>query len=543
MKASGVKGPLGEPVRRDHRRGQEAARVWLALVLAAPCLWADSGLPLPGSIASAMATIQSAHSSHPTDLHLALESDSALRAEYVGAHLELASSAASVDGPQIAAFYRDLVGDASSVAGHVYFERARVYDPVASPTMAFIRERALHTYLDAGPATPGHLAEVADRAGFSGRRRDILVGFGILVMDNSRLSGDQVEIIHELLSLLPAGKHDTRVIGAVDLLGAFPAEIEWWDFFGGRGGAINIFSAAPGLNYSNQFPADVSPGRADLFAIALAHELSHIVDAFAARPGQIPPRGLELVGRAGCEPLNYLRSTLPDCFFANAPVEFFASIGNEWFADSAKVLELALVRWQAGFREPLNQFLYFADRMSLGPETFFYLNDQHGRFRRTAIPVDRDSQGRVQAVVVSGLEYQFALDLAGNVTGYTTRVAPCSRDAETACLLGGRFEVKVAWRTSEQAGRAQVMSFSGARTESDQSAFYSFFDPANFEMGVKVLDGCALNAKFWVFVSGLTNQEFSVSVRDTQSNLTRLYSNPLGRYPTTVGDTSALDCP
>lgn len=119
---------------------------------------------------------------------------------------------------------------------------------------------------------------------------------------------------------------------------------------------------------------------------------------------------------------------------------------------------------------------------------------------------------------------------------------PCVRDAQTACLLGGRFEVKVQWTTSTDTGAAQVMSFGPERTESNESVFFYFFNPANFEMGVKVLDGCGLGGNFWIFVSGLTNQGYTVTVRDTQTGRVKTYSNPLGLYPTTVGDTSAMPC-
>ncbi|MCZ7652162.1 MAG: trypsin-like peptidase domain-containing protein [Thermoanaerobaculia bacterium] len=121
---------------------------------------------------------------------------------------------------------------------------------------------------------------------------------------------------------------------------------------------------------------------------------------------------------------------------------------------------------------------------------------------------------------------------------------PCVRDATTACLLGGRFEVKVGWQTGVDAGTASVMSFGGQRAESDESVFWFFFDAANFEMGVKVLDACipALGNRFWVFVSGLTNQGFTVTVRDTETGALRVYANPLGLYPQTVGDTDAFPC-
>ena len=121
---------------------------------------------------------------------------------------------------------------------------------------------------------------------------------------------------------------------------------------------------------------------------------------------------------------------------------------------------------------------------------------------------------------------------------------PCLRDARTACLLGGRFEVRVAWTTETGSGDAQVMGFGGARAESDQSAFFTFFDPANFEMGVKMVDACVpqFGNRFWIFVSGLTNQAFAVAVRDSATGRLRTYANPLGTYPQTVGDTDGLPC-
>ena len=124
-------------------------------------------------------------------------------------------------------------------------------------------------------------------------------------------------------------------------------------------------------------------------------------------------------------------------------------------------------------------------------------------------------------------------------------VGPCTRGPQTACLLGGRFEVEVDWISDGGAtGEAKVMAFGGARTESDQSVFFYFFDdqPANFEMGVKVLDGCGINGRFWIFVSGLTNRGFTVRVRDSATGRSRSYTNPLGTYPQTVGDTDALPC-
>jgi hypothetical protein len=58
----------------------------------------------------------------------------------------------------------------------------------------------------------------------------------------------------------------------------------------------------------------------------------------------------------------------------------------------------------------------------------------------------------------------------------------CTADAATACLQSGRFEVKVDWQTASASGAGQVMSFGGQRTENEESVFWWFFSPTNFEI-------------------------------------------------------------
>ena len=119
----------------------------------------------------------------------------------------------------------------------------------------------------------------------------------------------------------------------------------------------------------------------------------------------------------------------------------------------------------------------------------------------------------------------------------------CIRDADTACLLGSRFEVEVGFESAAASGPAQVMGFNGQRAENEQTAFFTFFSGTNFEMGVKVLDACAAFGKYWVFVSGLTDVGWNVRVRDTQSAApAKVYTNPIGTLSTTFADTNAFNC-
>jgi hypothetical protein len=118
----------------------------------------------------------------------------------------------------------------------------------------------------------------------------------------------------------------------------------------------------------------------------------------------------------------------------------------------------------------------------------------------------------------------------------------CVRDAGTACLQKGRFEVKVDWKTASGSGPGQVMAFGGQRTENDESVFWWFFSPTNFELGVKVLDACSIGSKLWVFLSGLTNQGWTVHVKDNLTGETKTYTNPVGRLSLSTADTAAFNC-
>jgi hypothetical protein len=135
-----------------------------------------------------------------------------------------------------------------------------------------------------------------------------------------------------------------------------------------------------------------------------------------------------------------------------------------------------------------------------------------------------------------------ALRDLGWVLQQTTPSGACSSSAQVACLHGGRFEVKVHWETASSSGEAQVMSFDGRAAQNSDSVFWTFFGPTNFELGVKVLDACVFG-KYWVFTSGLTDQGWTVTIRDTQTGLTRTYSNTVGHLSATVADTSSFSCP
>jgi hypothetical protein len=141
-------------------------------------------------------------------------------------------------------------------------------------------------------------------------------------------------------------------------------------------------------------------------------------------------------------------------------------------------------------------------------------------------------------------DYEFRV-LADNAFAAPVPSSACLRGDQQSCLHAARFEVQVDWRTDDDDGKARVMEFGGQRTENDESVFWWFFGPQNFEMGVKLLEACVpfLGNKYWVFISGLTDQGWTVRVRDTYTDATRTYVNPIGQLSETFADTAAFDCP
>ena len=75
------------------------------------------------------------------------------------------------------------------------------------------------------------------------------------------------------------------------------------------------------------------------------------------------------------------------------------------------------------------------------------------------------------------------------------------------------------------------------------SGYFWFFNAANIELVVKVLQACSVNQHFWVFAGGLTNVEVVMTVTDTHTGVQKIYANPLGTAFVPLQDTGAFSCP
>jgi hypothetical protein len=125
-------------------------------------------------------------------------------------------------------------------------------------------------------------------------------------------------------------------------------------------------------------------------------------------------------------------------------------------------------------------------------------------------------------------------DMTFAVSGQETSTGGnCQPTATSLCLAQGRFRVEVEYRTSQGAGDGRAVPLTG------DTGYFTFFDAANVEIVLKVLDGRALNGHFWVFYGALSDVEYTVRVEDTQTGTVKTYFNPQGNLAS-VGDSAAL---
>ena len=114
-------------------------------------------------------------------------------------------------------------------------------------------------------------------------------------------------------------------------------------------------------------------------------------------------------------------------------------------------------------------------------------------------------------------------------------VAPCVANATTLCLNGGRFKVTAHWEAVKlgTSGEGQAGSIT-----TDTGTFW-FFTSNNIELVIKVVDGRAVNGKYWVFYGALSNIKYTITVTDTQSGIVKTYVSQQDTQAS-IADTSAF---
>ncbi len=112
----------------------------------------------------------------------------------------------------------------------------------------------------------------------------------------------------------------------------------------------------------------------------------------------------------------------------------------------------------------------------------------------------------------------------------------CAAGAETLCLQDSRYAVTVEWLTAGGESGAGSVVHAGT----NDSGLFTFFNRENWEILIKVLDGCALNGHVWVYGASTTDLGYTIRVTDTVTGVAKEYRNEPGLPAPAITDATAF---
>ncbi len=117
----------------------------------------------------------------------------------------------------------------------------------------------------------------------------------------------------------------------------------------------------------------------------------------------------------------------------------------------------------------------------------------------------------------------------------------CVPDRTTRCLRDSRYQVRAEWWTAAAAAEGEEpVPARVVRLGTNDSGVFQFFGRENWEVLIKVLDGCAINGHVWVFGASATDLGLAVEVTDTVTGATRRYAKEPGPAASAIADNRAF---
>lgn len=131
----------------------------------------------------------------------------------------------------------------------------------------------------------------------------------------------------------------------------------------------------------------------------------------------------------------------------------------------------------------------------------------------------------------------------GGLGALTFPVSPgCGASTATSLCVNDRHVVTARWRTDPPGGTLHNAQLAPLATA--ESGLFWFFSATNWEVMVKVLNGCGLNDRWWVFSAATTNVFYRLEVLDVRAGANKVYFNYPGPPAPAVTDVDALaTCP
>ena len=141
--------------------------------------------------------------------------------------------------------------------------------------------------------------------------------------------------------------------------------------------------------------------------------------------------------------------------------------------------------------------------------------------------------------VWSGTSVPLSASAEASAVGAAERLAERSEAGGTALhLLNRRFRATVSAVAPDGNRREGRVAPVGT----DKAGLFYLFDPENWEVLLKVLDGCAFNGHYWVLAASATDLGLDLRVEDTATGGFKRYATEPGKPAPAIVDTEALAC-
>jgi PKD repeat protein len=118
---------------------------------------------------------------------------------------------------------------------------------------------------------------------------------------------------------------------------------------------------------------------------------------------------------------------------------------------------------------------------------------------------------------------------AANASGYTqttrtVNVSSCVEDANTMCLIGGRYRITSRWKNQYAGGVTAAMY---KATLTDATGAFWLLDGNTYEFMIRI-DTATNNGRAWIAIPTFTDVEFWIDVTDTKTNEFKEYHSAPG---------------
>ncbi len=314
-----------------------------------------------------------------------------------------------------------------------YFKKDHSFDEKTQNILCWIREKfTILIYCFGEPLNKEKKIVVQEKLNLKDYYKNFWDKFNILILDNNKLYKKNLEYMYTFFDSLPISKHNIKLIMIGTLLGK-PIDGLYLLYEDEKKLIYNLgaaFATSTNLGYAidlwdlsidgpseNPFPNDIYERKDPYFAGALSHETTHIIDMNLVLSNEnLSKQRNILLNRAGKNNLNFLRSMFEQDFFIKNPGEFIASIGNQWFCDTWNTLDLAIKRFNNGYKEPINQFLFFAKILSTNNEVPFYNRGLNGtKLNKIDVHVSTNKYGNINRLYDSKNKIIYYFDLEENM--------------------------------------------------------------------------------------------------------------------------------